>query len=188
MPVRREQITPEEFIKLFTKKALERGQFAKMYEELAAAIPEAELSDKHFCEFLVLSLFIDYLCLRWTFNGEAATKLRDLYVKKIMSEPGKARPAYGRPGPVTCEREFKRILDERFSEYQQVASDISCINIDTQKTLDSLTKLGETFSRYFIGHESLETILKVKWFFLMKEDILYEKFLKGIKQDYEVVL
>lgn len=179
--MRREKITPEEFIKLFTETALEHGQFAKMYGEIVAAVPEAELSDKHFCEFLVLSLFIDYLCLRWTFNGEAATKLRDLYVKKIISEPCKTRP-------VTCEGEFKRILDERFSEYQQVSSGISCINIDTQKTLDSLTKLGETFSRYFIGHENLETILKVKWFFLMKEDILYEKFLKGIKQDYELVL
>ncbi|MEW5948759.1 MAG: hypothetical protein AB1711_05030 [Thermodesulfobacteriota bacterium] len=187
MPVRREKITPEEFIKLFTKKALARSQFAKMYEELAAAIPEAELSDDRFCEFLVLSLFIDYLCLRWTFNGELADKLRNLYVKKI-SEPGKTGPAYGRPWPVTCGEEFKRILDERFREYQQVASGINCINIDTQKTLDSLTKLGETFSRHFIGHESLETILKVKWFFLMKEDILYEKFLKGIKRNYELVL
>ncbi|MDP2993349.1 MAG: hypothetical protein Q8N82_08370 [Deltaproteobacteria bacterium] len=186
--MRREKITPEEFIKLFTETALEHGQFAKMYGEIVAAVPEAELSDKHFCEFLVLSLFIDYLCLRWTFTGESADKLRNLYVKKIISELGKTRPAYGSPWPVTCEGEFKRILDERFSEYQQVSSGISCINIDTQQTLDSLTKLGETFSRHFIGHENLETILKVKWFFLMKEDILYEKFLKGIKQDYELVL
>ncbi|MEW6327506.1 MAG: hypothetical protein AB1487_07935 [Thermodesulfobacteriota bacterium] len=176
----REKITPEDFIKLFTETALERGQFAKMYEELAAAVPEAELSDKHFCEFLVLSLFIDYLCLRWAFNGEAATKLRNLYVKRLMSEIGQTRP-------VACEGEFKSILDERFSEYQQAASGINCINIDTQKTLDSLTKLGEAFSKHFIGYENLETILKVKWFFLMKEDILYEKFLKGIKQDYELV-
>lgn len=177
----KEKITPEEFIKLFTETTLERGQFAKMYGELAAAIPRAEVSDEQFCEFLVLSLFIDCLCLKWTFNGEAATKLRNLHVKRLMSEIGKTRS-------VTCEGELKRILDERFCEYQEVASGISCINIDTQKTLDSLTKLGETFSRHFIGHENLETILKVKWLFLMKEDILYEKFLKGIKQDYELVL
>ncbi len=169
----------EDFIRLFAEKVLKGGQFAQMYEQFAAMIPENKVSDKHFCEVLFLSLFIDCLCLEWAFGAETAANSRDMYIKHFISEVGKSKPG-------TYEGEFKAIMGKRCTEYKQIVCEINPINIDTRKALDSLTRLGEAFSKHFVGHENLETILKVKWFFLMKEDILYEKFLKGIKENHEL--
>ncbi|MFH1146716.1 MAG: hypothetical protein V1736_03315 [Pseudomonadota bacterium] len=180
MPALKKKITPDEFVELFTERVLEKGQFAEMYEHFSAAVPQEELSERHFCEYLMLSFFIDSLCLKWAFHNQEALSLQALYRENLLIEVPK------RLSGLSCTRELNDNLEKRFKEYEKAASRIKSVSMNTQATLDSLTALGEAFSKHFVGHENIETILKVKWFFLMKEDVLYEKFLKRLGQTYNV--
>ncbi len=179
MPARKEKITPERFVQLLTEQVLERSQFSGMYDHFSATVPKEQLSEKHFCEFLILSLFLDHMCLSWSLDEEAAGKLRGLYVTELMRKLEQQMP-------VPSRAQVDSLWEERFPEYRSATSQIGSVNIDTQRTLDSLTSLGEAFSKHFIGHENIEIILKVKWLFFMKEDILYEDFLQEIERNYEL--
>lgn len=179
MPVQKEKVTPERFARLFLEHVLEQGQFDIMYEQFASCIPKDELSEKHFCEYLALSLFIDSLCLRWSFKDGKLQSLCSLHVEQMLGEAAKKYPALSRS-------ELQKFLEDRFREYEQAASLIKPANLDTQKMLDSLTALGEHFSKHFVGHESIQTILRVKWFFLMKEDVLCEQFFKDFSRNFDL--
>lgn len=180
MSAQKKKITPDKFVELFTERVLEKGQFAEMYEHFSAAVPKEELSDRHFCEYLVLSLFIDSICLKWAFHNQEALTLQALYRENLMTEAPKKLS-----GLSGC-KDFAHDLEKRLKEYETAASRIKSVSMNTQTTLDSLTALGEAFSKHFVGHENIETILKVKWFFFMKEDVLYEKFLKNFSHNYSI--